>query len=886
MNLDSTGGEAVLDSGRSQPYKTAIALCLVGIAVYVWWPHRIAVRAPVRAQPFISSQFNANTEAAWMTQQIGRDVLETVAYAITHKHPGTISLQFQSGSSYDGKNHRLTGKFNGIAEVQVPITVERYFWAPETFAPWATALLTAAHWRAPKEFPRADLEYFSRLTNPTPETLTREDKRLSDALTTEPLNPELHEQAALLIGSFAMRQSAGAAFGDLRRPLSKMTAHLALAKSIRGKLGPSGDLAEAVLCSLTGRETPALEIVDRLQGNAGIGQGVPATAPAIWSKALRMHNTGDYRLFGQPENASLLERLEYFRALRYSVDSAAATRFVLDHELEPLAEWTEIILAGHLSVADGNRWAEGALKMELAEYAAQYRNYFGKPIAREEAINALNAGWEQFPKSNQEHPALNVLGWGAWAEQHQRQLCDLIETTSYWLGRLQGMPKSAADFEDQFTREFHALNLFPLIRFYTSQDDSSTRSFNGRVRTIAAEHPQWVTFEHWQCARSEMMRIDKPFSNAPGSTAPRRSAKQRPTPRPTSVPKIDPLFTSDHWFFPPMPVGTLYDLSNRSGRSGMSGVNAVDIEAAKAMAPSNVTILQQHLLKTTNFKPTPDQTEAQFDRVSGYNVRAMKLVSSAVIADPVRYARVYGALCWFDPDRYVDLGKYFVQHGDEEKAVQAYQNAFDHATDRVHVSNTMGWLVNYYYDHGKTDDAMRIASDAADAYSQVGLVTMADLYDRMGRLDLAEWYLKKAQARYPESTEEDLLDFYARNRDKSPAYAAAEKEFRSHAFPNGADNVTLGDLHDPPEDGIIFNGTSERTTKAELQKGDIFVGLNGYRIHNVAQYHAARHPYNNPNVTFILWRGGKYLELKTIFPWQPDDTPRIDSYSAHPEQKR
>ncbi len=80
-------------------------------------------------------------------------------------------------------------------------------------------------------------DFIIALTNPTAETLIREDKRLSAGLTSDPLDPELHEQAALLVGSFAMRESAGFSFCDLRPYLSKITAHLAIAKAVRPQLG-------------------------------------------------------------------------------------------------------------------------------------------------------------------------------------------------------------------------------------------------------------------------------------------------------------------------------------------------------------------------------------------------------------------------------------------------------------------------------------------------------------------------------------------------------------------------------------------------------------------------------------------------------------------------
>jgi tetratricopeptide (TPR) repeat protein len=883
MNLSwPRAGTISHNTRRIQHTKTAIAVCLVAAAAYAWWPHRIPLsRTNIlpASQSFISPQFQARTEQARMTEQIGKDILETVAYAVTGKRPKDIGLKFQSGSTFDGKQLRLSGGCSVIPETQVAVSVEDYFWSPSTFAPWARALLTSNQFGAPKKSAPLDREFVERLTNPMPETLTREDRRLSEALTKEPLNPEWHEQAALLIGSFAMRQSAAAGFCDLRRHLCKMTSHLALAKAIRGSLGPCGELAEALLCTLCGRETPALGIADQLQHDANLPNGLPSNVVTSWQRGLRLHNTGDYRILDQPDTATLLEKLEYFRALRYSVGTAAASQFLATHDVERLPEWSERILAGDLTVEDGNRWATPALEMELEACAARYRNYFGRPLAPDDVISALNISWEQFPTSQVGQLRVNVLGWGAWAEQHQRQLCELIETTSYWLGDLLGVPDSAAEFENKITAQFEGLNLFPLIRFYTHDDNASIKAFYERVRRVAAEHRDWITFDRLLDAQSQMLRMSRPAPVVPNPhviAAPRRSAKHKPPPATARPSPADSLLSSRAFFMPLMPVGTLYDVSHRLERGGGLS-NVEEAEAAKALAPSNRTVLRQHLMATTRFRPTPEQTEAEFGQLRDYDVAAMKTVADAFRSDPARYVVAYAAVCRLDPDRYLDLGKYLLTHNDESGAAQAYQNGFDHATDRVSVSNCIDWLVNYYYDHGRRDDALRIATDAADVYSQQGLVTLANLLDRMGQLDQAEAWLKKAEQRYPKSTKDDLLEFYTRNREKSTAYAAAEKEFRSAVFPSGIEYVGLADFHQPPSDGVILTGISERTAKAQLQQGDIFVGLNGYRIHNVKQYNAARHPNSNPNVTFILWRGGKYVELKTIFPKQPD-TSRIESY--------
>jgi hypothetical protein len=852
-----------------QPYKTGIAFCLMAAAILAWWQDRLPAPTKItKSRPAVFNEFDADNESAWMARQIGRDILDTIAFAQTRKHPSNSNVHFDSGSNHDGTKHLFTASFDGMAEKKLTITAVEYFWSPAGFAPWTSSLLSAASAQIPKTSHAFNADLLSALTAPTAETLIREDKRLSEALTKEPLDPELHEEAALLIGSFAMREAATSSFYDIRRYLSKMTAHLALAQAIREKRGQNGDLAEAILCSLTGRETPALSLMDRLQQNARSGADPSANNILIWGRALRLHNTGDYRQLPDPENGTLLERLEYVRALRMSIGTAAASKFVTSHDMERLPEWGEQILRGNITVEDGHRWGRSTLEMELDATATHYRYYFGKQIEPEKFADALNIDWEQFPREGSDNAALHILGWGAWAEQHQRQLCGLIHTVSCWLGELLGLPDSAKKFESKMTTEFGSLRLFPLIGFYGRTEESS-KLWIERIRNGFRQHREWITYNLWSRARQAQIQLWPPGPIAQSSPV-HRQRKMRPEEmeqlRRANAPKQDPLFANGNWWSPGVPFGTLFDLSHRGGTFSQPG----EIEAAMTMAPHNREVILAHLTRTTKSRPTPEHTEAAFSGLSGYDLSAMKRIAEAFMWDPKKYAQKFTAVCSFDPNEYVTLGNYLAAHQDEAGAVRAFQNAFDHATDRIHVSNTMDWLVNYYFEHDKKEEAYKIASEGAGVYSQAGLVVFADLLDRMGQVDNAELYFKNAYERYPESSKDDLFDFYARHRGKSPAYAAEEAKLLALIFPKGVQHVTLSDFQGQPNEGIILNASSPRTDKAGLKVSDVIVAVNGWRVHNWYEYYAARAPSTNPNVKFIVWRAGNYLELDSFFPRRPD----------------
>jgi hypothetical protein len=582
-----------------------------------------------------------------------------------------------------------------------------------------------------------------------------------------------------------------------------------------------------------------------------------------------MYNTGDYRILDQPEHATLLERLEYFRALRYSIGAAAATQFATKYRLERLSEWSARIVAGQFSVAEGRFWIFRAMATESEEAKGQYRNYFGKPPATEEWSNLLNVPWNQFSKSDSAQPQIAVLGWGAWAEQHQRQICEMIETASFWLAHKWGVPEKAEEFQNLTTKTFKTLNLFPLIRFYTGKNNDDSKAFYARVRTTSKEHPEWVTFQRWSEAYAGTL------DSIPTTVRPRRLPKGLTSLQAQKARQDDPLFNFSSWFYPRLPEGTLFDFKHRKDHSALS---LRELETAKTIAPSNKDILWEHLSRSTNYRPTAEQTIAEFNDLSGYDVWAMKTIANSVKEFPDRYERVYNLVCRFEPDHYLDLGDYLVTHGDNQGAAQAYQNAFDYAPDRVAVANKEAWLVDYYFEHGRKDEAFKIAQAGAEVYSMDGLDTMATLLERSGKVEEAERYLLKIKERYSE--EGTLGAFYERNKSRSVQYAQAARAAVDKIFPEGLRHIKIDDLKAPPNDGILLSRTGRLAERAGLRVGDVLVAIDGVQIQNKDQYYFARALSYDSNITYLLFRAGRYLELKANLP-QRRNYSAIESYSVN-----
>ena len=747
-----------------------LLLLFASALLVVWCSQPAQVTAQPKEQVFLSeAATRVRTEEHWIVADVGNGIAELIAFAATRRTPALARMQFQSGQGNKPNEYLFEMRLGGsrAVPVQTRFVLADYLWSPESFTPLARQLMR--EWLPGVRGTRSpvDLEMFVRLTTPTPDALVREDKRLSEALTQTPHDAELHEEAALLIGSFALRHVAGS-FYDVRRELSRMTAHLALARALSDERGPAGDLAEALLNTLVGRQSAALEILPRLEQTAGTGAGVPLEAKAIWTRALTLRNTGDYRKLDQPEQASLLERLEYVRALHSSIDSTTASNSLTTFRAEKLAEWSELILSdAFFSVGEGHLWAELAVKLEIDEIASAYRQYHGKPLEDNEWSAALNAPAKHIMQEGQEQAHLEVMGWGSWAEMHQRQLCHVLRSMWDWLDDKLGVPDEAGTFWKSMEGRFSQLRLLPLVELEHDGDAEKHRAFQDRVRTLAQAHPDWVPFVLWP-----------DFVPQPG-----RGAPSAPTPG---------TLMKWSWFRPAMlqgnlPYGTLYDCSARE-KTSLNSLPAEALDKLKAIAPYNRQVLYNQLQRAKQYRATPDDYETQFATLGGYDLWSMQVVANTLKADADRYEKAFLPICRISPDHFIELGNYLVDHQRPEAAVKAYQSAIDQAPDRVYLSNNVCWLAKHYYEQGHRKEAFEVAEMAAQVYSAGGLRTMGTLLECDNQLREAEDYFNKLAQRYDHWG--DLVRFYGRHRRDEAQFDAGFQRLIGKIFPQGQEPVS------------------------------------------------------------------------------------------------
>jgi tetratricopeptide (TPR) repeat protein len=326
--------------------------------------------------------------------------------------------------------------------------------------------------------------------------------------------------------------------------------------------------------------------------------------------------------------------------------------------------------------------------------------------------------------------------------------------------------------------------------------------------------------------------------------------------------QASPFLSPYTWFQPAFPLGTLYDIAHR-GEDTLRSMDQGQLDEAKALAPFNNRVLYRELICKWDAYATPTQMAAQFDALTGYDTWAIEVVANGVLNDPDRYEAIFTRLCQFNPNKYLQLGTYLCEHQRPEAAARAFQKGVDLAPDRVWMSNTVGWLVNYYYDHDRKAEAFAVAEMAAEVYSSRGLETMALLCERADRVPDAETYFRKLAERYERW--EELLVFYNRHRSE-PKYALAAARLTDKVFPDGREEMDIARLSGVPTSGVILTSNSKTTAVLGLVAGDVIVAVNGVRIQNKSQYFYQMDTAASEKVDLIVFSRRRYRTIAATLP--------------------
>jgi tetratricopeptide (TPR) repeat protein len=254
--------------------------------------------------------------------------------------------------------------------------------------------------------------------------------------------------------------------------------------------------------------------------------------------------------------------------------------------------------------------------------------------------------------------------------------------------------------------------------------------------------------------------------------------------------------------------------------------------------------------------------EAVYKETADYDAWALRALLSGAQkwSKPDAYRRYGTQLCDLLVERCHELAAWLVEQKEDDAAAEIYRKWARGARDRVEVSNGIAWLVDYEFDHGRTQEALRLAREAAQVYSHSGLTLLASLLERTGDLAGAEAYYRKAWDRYQGSLE--LVFFYHKHRSE-PRLRAGIRRVERELFPDGLPRLAETPPLEKPVDGVLITESSPRQLEAGLRIGQIIVGLDGYRVRNLREYNWIRWLNDgNAPMTLLVWDGARYTVVK------------------------
>jgi tetratricopeptide (TPR) repeat protein len=789
------------------------------------------VVAPVRSD----NPNRYQTESEWIVGAVATDIAEMVAVALKKPVP-SLEVRTREAGKYT-----ITVKSWGGGEITSEVELAaKYAWSPDAFKPFALALLGNNAGKAKSE--TTDNSLPAALLDPTPEVIIREDLRVSNALGKDLLSPDNHDQAALVISALVLRESAES-FSDIRHLLCRLSAHLAISRSLRPEgavSSTSGLWAEATLLTLVGRASEALSIADKMKSGS---------TDERWRNALAIRNTGDWRNFRKTQTTSLLELREWFRASIERRGTLATLEPLEDSKLPNVADWSRLMLSHHYPVDIANSVAPEAVKTEVVETARVYKAYTGSDLTSEQWISELNGTGNRCIRTAEGKPITTVLGWANWSPFLRRHLLMALFEEIYAMNRMLGLKEDARNAASQQDKSFAGLQDYWQVRVLRSNTEHPDKS---AVPLVASSDFKSICTQASVSLRERAESVPMTFWVSIYNKC--ISERTRGV-----------ISGPETWFSPVLPAGTIFNLDEVLQTNLWSRLTLADYEKMHILKPGDYSVAYKIAMMRFGNQPTPANAENVFGPLLDYDDRAMSQVISFAENSGGDAGKYHERVCEMNADKCIGAGDYFAARGDNIRAIKAFERGLEKARDPLPVANEADWPVDYYLDSGRQADALRFAKYAADVYSGNGLKTMGRYMERLGKYnDAASWY-RKIKERY--DNDSVIKAFYIRYHQRIGDERFAEESVAAFRkiFPNGLEKVTFSDFNNPPNYDDGFKVTArimfQRNKKIGLHPGDVVVAIDGYHVHNADQWETIRSFRDDPTISLIIWRGNRYQQL-------------------------
>jgi tetratricopeptide (TPR) repeat protein len=814
------------------------AACIVLVAVMAAGCKRQSGSSSGNPSGYFQTPFQ--DESQFIVETIVSDLAEQMFFAASHKLPDPDYFQVtateKAGSPKDTPVYELQirldrkhGTINSEVDVNGPI------WSPAVYSNVVADLGNAVGLPSGSAETTQDSVFLSKLTDNSPETIEQKNEDLSSMLEGDFKNPALHEQAAALLGAFLLRDHSGH-FYEIRSPLCRMTAHLAMAQYLNGgqAYGINGQMAEAMLLTLIGDQSPALAQLNIIGTNDATITPIVRT---LWTR-----NTGDYRLLGSMDDLTPMESSEWFCTMSDCLNPDMAWPKLSDVQQRTI-DFVRIANQIGYSVEMGHQLSAVAVPLEMKEIQSVAALSGQKVASREELVKALNEMPERcFTTASDGAVHVRIIGWGQWADFLQRHLCHAIQQTFYFMQYDWGVPDDAKAFSSKCDEEFGGLRLYPFVLRFDCTDVEAYHKSEDDGFKVTVATPQLVPADcwNWLCWKVDFA--------------------------PSYVPASNPHVNEWHNHNPP--PGTVYDLNPRLYHPSLTdrGDAVAYFEKMHEWAPYDCRVINFILKHKYNNQPSYFQAGALYGDMPAYSLTAARAVANSVRSDPQQYEKLMLQAAKLDPTCYYNLANYELDRHDDDQAAGYYQKACDADPDSVRVSNYALWRVRYYLKKGETEKAREIADYAGQVYSYVGLEAEADYFETTGNYDEAFKWNYNIEDRYDDSS--PLIAFCLRYKSKTgdTRFDPEVKKRIGKVFPNGIEKVSLADFSKQPNDGVLIKQQNDILVASGLKAGDIIVALGGTRTHSFKQYTFVRDSQDNPELDLIVWQGNGYHEIKASPP--------------------
>jgi tetratricopeptide (TPR) repeat protein len=786
-------------------------------------------------------QTSFQSESQFIVEAIVSDLAEEIYYAANHHLP---DHEFFSVTAKEKPSH-IDAPVYGLdialdekhRSLKLDVSVNGPIWSPELYQQVVEALAQTVGLKPDAALTRGDTERLSELLDAKAETLEKENQALSAELVNGFTDPELHEQAALLLGAFMLREHSGSFF-EIRSPLSRLTAHLVLARFFSGSktFGVNGQLAQATMLTLVNDQAMALEELNSVDTkNSAVGR---------WVRALQARITGDFRPLAQATNRSPVEDVAWFAAMSDRVGAPFAW-VKLSETQQQTIDFVRVAYEVGYSVEMGHQLLQAALPLELQEIGSVYKLSRQKELPPNGLIPALNEMPERcFTTGSARGVQVRVIGWGQWAAFFQRQLGHAMQQNFSFMYWRWGVPEDAKEFAAKCDQEFGGLRLYPFVRRFNCTDEPSYHKSVDDGFKVTVATPQLVSSECWNYLCDQV-------SFAPW---------YKPNPNPHI----------NEWHNHNPPPGTVYDLQPRLVHPSLvNRPNAVArFEQLQQMAPCDLRVANFLVQRKYNNTPTFRQAMDLYQPMMPYSVRALYAVAATVSNQPDQYEKYVLQAAALSPACYYRLGDYLLNQNqtNKDQAALYYDKACDNDPDAVRAAGYAEWRMRYYLGKGDTNKAQAIADFAGDVYSAAGLQAKADFMEATSNFGGALEWFAKIEERY--HTPAPLVSFCVRYKAQTgDTRFDGELEKRIQTlFPKGKEKVSLRDLGPAPSDGVVIIGQSDLLLSAGLKQGDVIVAIDGFRAHNLEQYNYVRDSQPSPELDLIVWQGDAYYEIQSSPP--------------------